>query len=117
MTESAADFKARLHSVRDRIAAAARRVDRNPDDVHLMPVSKTVPPDRMRLAAAASITEFGENKVQEAYRKRQELSDLNLRWCVIGNLQTIKARYIAQFSSEIHSLSHLRETILRYRRF
>lgn len=108
MTESGADFKARLHSVRKRIAAAARRVDRDPDEVHLMPVSKTVPANRMRLAAAAGIAEFGENKVQEAYRKWQELSDLDLRWCVIGNLQTNKAKYVARFASEFHALDRIR---------
>src|SRR5690554_4985427 len=52
---------------------------------------------------------LGENKVQEAYQKWQELEDLkDLEWSVIGHLQTNKAKYVARFAREFHALDSLR---------
>lgn len=74
-----------------------------------MPVSKTVPAERLRLAYAAGMRKLGENKVQEAREKSQELADLeDLRWAVIGHLQSNKAKYVARFASEFHALDRLK---------
>ncbi|TFH71910.1 YggS family pyridoxal phosphate-dependent enzyme [Cellulomonas sp. HD19AZ1] len=94
--------------VRSRIAAAAERAGRSPDEVRLLPVSKTVPEDRLRLAVQAGCRELGENKVQEAARKRHALADLDVRWSVIGHLQTNKAREVATWASELQALDRLR---------
>src|SRR5690606_8205987 len=51
---------------------------------------------------------FGENKVQEAQSKAQDMADLPIDWCIIGHLQTNKARHVATFASELHSLDSLR---------
>jgi uncharacterized pyridoxal phosphate-containing UPF0001 family protein len=88
---SVADFAAALADVRARIDDVALRAGRNPGDVRLLPVSKTVPQERLRLAVAAGAHEFGENKVQEAKRKSEEMADLDVSWAVIGHLQTNKA--------------------------
>jgi pyridoxal phosphate enzyme (YggS family) len=94
--------------VRSRIAAAAERAGRTGADVRLLPVSKTVPGERVRLAVAAGCRTLGENKVQEAMRKWRDLSDLDLTWSVIGHLQTNKARDVAAFAGEFQALDSLR---------
>jgi pyridoxal phosphate enzyme (YggS family) len=74
----------------------------------LLPVSKTVDADRLRMAFAAGCTEFGENKVQEAMDKAHSLRDLPVHWSIIGHLQTNKARYVARFAHEVQSLDSLK---------
>lgn len=101
-------FRENLQRVRSRMASAAHSVGRDPDGIRLLPVSKTVPAERVRLGLAAGITELGENRVQEAYEKWGALSDLDVRWSVIGNLQTNKAKYVARFADEFQSLDRLR---------
>lgn len=104
-----AEFAANLTDVRAKIDAAAARAGRSGSDVRLLPVSKTVPEERIRLAVAAGATLLGENKVQEAQRKSQNLADIDeLKWAVIGNLQTNKAKYVARFASEFHALDRIR---------
>lgn len=106
--ESIDDFRAHLAGVRARIDAAARRTGRDGSQVRLLPVSKTVPEERIRLAVAAGCRQLGENKVQEARRKHTNLSDLDVQWSVIGHLQTNKARDVAAFASEFQALDRLR---------
>lgn len=104
-----AELERNLADVRGRIDAACRRVGREPDEVRLLPVSKTVDEARLRLAYEAGCREFGENKVQEASCKAQAMADLvDLRWSVIGHLQTNKAKFVAQFASEFQALDSLR---------
>lgn len=98
---------ANLARVRDDIAAAARAAGRDPADVHLLPVSKTVPAERLRLALAAGARRFGENKVQEARAKAEALADTGAEWVIIGHLQTNKAKYVARFASEVQSVDRL----------
>ena len=56
---------ANIASIQERISAAARRAGRNPEDITLMAVSKTQPPERIREAYEAGLRLFGENRVQE----------------------------------------------------
>lgn len=105
---STADFRRNLAAVQDRMSAAASRVGRSPSEVRLLPVSKTVDSARLRHAIAAGCTELGENKVQEALRKCNELADIpGLRWHVIGHLQSNKAKFVAQFAHEFQALDRL----------
>lgn len=103
-----ADFRANVADVRARIAAAARRVGRDPEGVRLLPVSKTVPTDRVRVAIGAGLGRLGENKVQEAMRKHRETADLDVEWSVIGHLQSNKARDVASFAAEFQALDRLK---------
>lgn len=105
---TAADFRHNLASVESRIAAAARRAGRAPDDVTLLPVSKTVPTDRVRIAIQSGMRRLGENKVQEAVRKNGETADLDVSWSIIGHLQTNKARDVASFAAEFQALDRLK---------
>ncbi|MEZ1315055.1 YggS family pyridoxal phosphate-dependent enzyme [Pseudomonas fluorescens] len=109
VAETVEDFRRNLATVDARIEAACARVGRARDSVRLLPVSKTVEESRIRLAHQAGCVWLGENKVQEASRKWQAMSDLpSLRWSVIGHLQTNKAKVVAQFASEFQALDSLR---------
>lgn len=98
-----AALRARLDSVRDRIATAARRAGRDPSSVRLLAISKTFPPEFVREAARAGQIDFGENKVQEALAKQEALADLAIRWHLVGHLQSNKARKAVTFDA-IHSI-------------
>ena len=102
------DFRTNIAEVERRIAAAAERSGRDRAEIELLPVSKTVPQERIRLAVAAGCTKLGENKVQEAHRKSEEMSDLDIDWAVIGHLQSNKAKFVAQFASEFQALDRLK---------
>ncbi len=95
---------ANLDAVRERIVAAAQRAGRNPASVRLVAVSKTVPAGRIRAAAEAGQTAFGENYAQELRDKARELSALGLEWHFIGHLQRNKARYVAQAAGWMETL-------------
>ena len=104
-----ADFEHNLAAVRAKIAAACRKAGRDPAEVRLLPVSKTIDEARIRMAYAAGCRFLGENKVQEAHGKWEAMADLaDLRWSVIGHLQTNKARVVAQFADEFQALDSLR---------
>ena len=102
-----AEFRANLAAVRARIDAAALGAGRDPAEVRLLPVSKTVPAERLRAAVEAGCRELGENKVQEARRKSEELADLGVAWSVIGHLQTNKAKDVAAFAAEFQALGRM----------
>lgn len=103
------DFQHNLAVVQARMAAACQRAGRDAASVRLLPVSKTQPSDRLRLAHAAGCRMLGENNVQEAWGKWEALQDLSdLRWSVIGHLQTNKAKLVARFASEFQALDSLR---------
>ena len=101
-------FAENLQLVQERIAAAALRSARKPADVRLLPVTKTVPAHILRYAFAAGITDFGENKLQEARDKREKLDDLAINWSIIGHLQTNKVKYLTRFATEFHALDSIR---------
>jgi pyridoxal phosphate enzyme (YggS family) len=95
---------ANLQSVRSRIDAAARRAGRDPSEVTLVAVSKTFSADHVRAAWAAGQRDFGENKVQEALQKIAETADMEIRWHLIGHLQSNKARKAVGPFAWVHSV-------------
>ena len=94
-----------LEAVRERIATAAGRVGRDPAQVTIVAVTKTFPPAVVRAAAAAGVTDVGENRVQEAGEKRAHLDDLTwVRWHLVGHLQRNKAGQALGLFDMIHSV-------------
>ncbi len=106
-----------LQRVRERIARAASRVGRSPEEVTLVAVSKTVDTARIREAIILGITDIGENRVQEAQPKIEALAAEGLRptWHMVGHLQTNKARAVLRLFDMIQSVDslHLAETLSR----
>jgi pyridoxal phosphate enzyme (YggS family) len=95
--------------MRERIAAAARRAGRNPDEITLMGVSKTFPVESIREAYAAGLRVFGENRVQEFSGKAGALHDLaETEWHLIGHLQTNKATKAAEMFDAVDSVDSVR---------
>ncbi len=103
------EIEERLELVRARIGAAAHRAGRDPASIRLVLASKTQPSDAIRAAARAGARDFGENYVQEAIAKRAELADLTeIRWHLIGHLQTNKAKTAAGAFALIHTVDSIR---------
>jgi len=97
-----------LEHVRRRIAAACESSGRKPSEVGLVAVTKTVSSDVARALVGLGVTDIGENRVQEAERKRREMADLTVRWHMIGHLQTNKAKEAIGIFDLIHSVDSVR---------
>lgn len=92
-----------LSRVRERIDAAARRAGRDPGEIKLVAVTKTVPGEVIKEALSSGITRLGENRVQEFLEKYPKLPP-DLEWHFIGHLQTNKVKKIIGKVGLIHSL-------------
>ena len=98
-----------IATIRERIAAAARRGQRNAEDVVLMGVSKTFPANAIREAYSAGVRVFGENRVQEFSEKAPQLGDLpDAEWRLIGHLQSNKAAKAAELFHAVDTVDSLR---------
>jgi pyridoxal phosphate enzyme (YggS family) len=97
-----------LEAVLERIAKAAKRAGRDPQQVRIVAVTKTHPIERVREAAAAGLLDVGENRVQEALAKQEAWPDAPVRWHLIGHLQRNKAKLAAGRFALIHSLDSVR---------
>jgi len=91
----------------ERIGNAARRVGRVPESIQLVAVTKTVSPDRIREAVLCGVKHIGENRVQEALSKREELGKANLTWHFIGHFQTNKAKKVVENFDWVHSIDRM----------
>ncbi len=98
-----------IRSVKNRIADAATACGRSPEEITLLAISKTFSVESISHAAAAGLSKFGENRVQEAedkilhFRERSEFE-----WHLVGHLQSNKARRAAELFDVIHSLDGIR---------
>ncbi len=98
---------ARLRSVQEKIADAATAVNRDPSEITLIVVTKFHPSSLIRDLAALGVRDIGENRHPEAGNKFDELSDLDLTWHFIGQLQTKKARQVARYADVIHGIDRV----------
>ena len=104
LEDSTADLRLRLLGVWSRIEAAAQRSGRTRDAIKLIAVGKTHPAETLRAAIEAGVTDLGENRVQEAEPKIDELGREAATWHLIGHLQSNKARRAVQLFDMIHSI-------------
>lgn len=100
------NLETRLDSVRARIAAAAKKSGRNPEDIKLIAVTKTYPVSDMNEAIRLGVTDIGENKPQEIRDKYDSVEPVN--WHLIGHLQTNKIKYIINKCTLIHSVDSIK---------
>jgi pyridoxal phosphate enzyme (YggS family) len=105
-----------LEHIRATIAQAAARAGREARDVTLIAVSKTVPLDLVRIAYNLGVTNFGENRVQEALPKIAEFSPPDVRWHMIGHLQSNKASKVIGAFASVESVDtlHLAQALERH---
>lgn len=99
-------IKERLIRVQERIQEAAVRSRRNPAEVALILVSKTVPPEGIQEAFEAGARDFGENRVQELLKKKPGLPP-EIRWHFQGHLQTNKVKFLLGEVEWLHSLDRV----------
>ncbi len=93
--------------VQNRIAAAAGRAGRHPSSVRLVAVSKTKPVSLILEAIAAGVTDIGENRIQEAESKYDQI-ERPVKWHLVGHLQTNKVKSALRMFDLIHSVDSLR---------
>ncbi len=105
------DVAENLKRVRERIARAAVRSGRQPEEIRLVAVTKTVPPERINEAIRAGVRSIGENRVQEAREKKEQVEPVE--WHLVGHLQTNKVKYAVKLFDLIQSVDslHLAEEI------
>jgi hypothetical protein len=101
-----ADVAQNFQTVRERVAQAAERAGRNPDDIIVVGASKLVEVARIEQAIAAGLKHVGENYVQEA-RPKVEAIGGQVTWHFIGHLQTNKARDVVRLFDVVHSLDRM----------
>ncbi|SDG81595.1 hypothetical protein SAMN05421505_108121 [Sinosporangium album] len=102
------EIAAGLAEVEERIADACRASGRSRDEITLIAVTKTYPASDVRVLAGLGVTDVGENRDQEAALKARECHDLGLTWHFIGQLQTNKARSVAEYADLVHSVDRSR---------
>lgn len=99
------DYQAEnLKLLKNDIFEVCKRVGRDVNEIKLIAVSKTFPVEDILTVFNAGQIDFGENKPQEMKEKYDELHDKNIRWHMIGHLQTNKVKYIADYVYLIHSV-------------
>ena len=100
-------LRERLARVRAQIEAAALKCGRSPAEITLVAISKTHPASLVRAAIDLGATDVGENRVQEAEQKINEVGRNATRWHLVGHLQANKARRAVQLFDVIHSVDSL----------
>jgi pyridoxal phosphate enzyme (YggS family) len=98
------ELAASLAHMRDRIASACTQAGRDPDDVHLIVVTKTWPVEDVRRLADLGVRDVGENRDQDARAKAAQTADLDLTWHFIGQVQSNKANSVTRYADVVHSV-------------
>jgi len=98
----------RLKQIREQISAAERACNRRPGSVLLLAVSKTKPSEDIAAAYQSGQRHFGENYLQEALRKQQELGSYAITWHFIGPIQSNKTKPLATHFDWVHSVDSLK---------
>jgi pyridoxal phosphate enzyme (YggS family) len=101
------EIETNLSRVRERIENAAAKAGRDPSGIKLVAVTKTVTVPRIREAMAAGATIFGENYVQEARAKIEEIGKSGIQWHFIGHLQSNKAAHAVRLFDLIHAVDSI----------
>jgi len=105
-------IKENISQIRKRIALVCQRIERDPESLTIVAISKMRSVKDILSAKEAGITDIGENRVQEALGKYKEIGalrlDMPLRWHLVGRLQTNKVKYAVKIFDLIHSVDSLR---------
>ena len=102
------DIKQRYQMILEKIKQTELAYGRDPGSVNLIAVSKTKPVEMIREMASLGQRAFGENYLQEAIAKQQQLNDLNLQWHFIGHIQSNKTKDIAENFDWVHGVDRLK---------
>ena len=100
-------IKNNLEIINEKIKKAALKVERNPEEIKLVAVTKTATIEQIEEAIKAGVKIIGENKVQEAKEKYQIIT-ADIEWHLVGHLQTNKVRYAVEIFDCIHSVDSIK---------
>jgi hypothetical protein len=100
-------IKDNIDDILKRVGNACKKAGRNPGDITVVAVSKTVDYQRAKEAVEAGINNLGENRVQELVKKYEDMKDTDAKWHMIGHLQKNKVKYIIDKTVLIHSVESL----------
>lgn len=100
------DISENIKNIKERVDKSAKKSKRSKDDITIVAVSKTVDASSVVQAAKAGMKDFGENRVQEFLKKREEIGD-DVNWHIIGPLQRNKVKFILDGVTLLHSLDRL----------
>ena len=101
------NIKENIDSILKKVDSACKKAGRDPNDITVIAVSKTVDSIRAKEAVEAGIINLGENRVQELIKKYDELNCTDVKWHMIGHLQKNKVKYIIDKTVLIHSLESI----------
>lgn len=96
-----------IETLQQKVSQAAQKCGRDPEGIQILYVTKTVETGRIREAISAGAKDFGENRVQELLEKKKDFNEKDLRWHLIGHLQTNKVKQVLGETVLIHSLDRL----------
>ena len=96
-----------IDDILKKVESTCKKTGRNPKDITVIAVSKTVDAQRAKEAVEAGINNLGENRVQELVRKYEDLKGTDVKWHMIGHLQKNKVKYIIDKTVLIHSVESL----------
>jgi len=99
--------KENLEKINIKIKKIALRVNKNPDDIKLVAVTKTATIEQVKEVISAGVKMIGENKVQEAQKKYQFFAN-NIEWHLVGHLQTNKVKFAVEMFDLIHSVDSIK---------
>mgnify|MGYP001082454224 CR=1 FL=1 len=108
----------RLEELQIAVQSACARSNRSSVEVSILAISKRQPIEIIKAAYACGIRNFGESYVQEAVQKIEVLSEYaDIRWAMVGHIQSNKAKSVAQVFSSVHSLDSLKlaQSLNKYR--
>ena len=97
-----------LLGVKEKIEAAAKKAGRDSSSIKLIAVTKTMAAEKIQKAIHAGATTFGENYIQEAREKIEEIGHAGIQWHFIGHLQTNKAKYAVKLFDVVHSVDSIK---------
>lgn len=95
-----------ISKIRQEIREVCKKVGRDPEEITIVAVTKTIPVEKIKEAVSAGIYDIGENRVQELLDKKRFLE--NVKWHFVGHLQTNKVKYIVDFVHLIHSVDSIK---------
>ncbi|WOE31741.1 MULTISPECIES: YggS family pyridoxal phosphate-dependent enzyme [unclassified Acinetobacter] len=106
--QSLLELQTNIENIQKQIDLACQKAGRNPEQIRILPVTKTLSVQQIQQAYQLGLRRFGENKVLEAKRKYEALNQCAIDWILIGHLQSNKVKYVAKFIDEFHALDSLK---------
>ena len=102
------DLQDRIERLQVKVDRAAKKANRNPDEIKILAISKGQDSNRIKSLFELGQIRFGENYLQEAIIKQKQLKNLNIEWHFVGSIQSNKTREIAKNFNYVHSVDRIK---------